>query len=325
VIEEIGTNLFRVEVPLPPPLAFVNSYILKGSKRSLIIDTGMRNDNCLKVLKQGLSAAGVKPEDADIFVTHAHIDHFGLFSMIAGKGSILYIGKRESMFLDKMLSGAMGAELENFLHLTNFPEKNVDEILPPRHKDEYLLTGRSITYLEDGDMLPPVGEYRLRAVTTPGHSKGHVCLYEPEKRILFSGDHILFDITPGISLRTETDNPLCDYLQSLSKVEALEVDLVLPGHREVFKGHRERITQLKVHHEERVAEVLATLGDETMDAYQMASLMTWSITDCEGWESWPLQQQFFATGEAFAHLRFLEVMGLVKKERRGRAIFYSRA
>jgi hypothetical protein len=99
----------------------------------------------------------------------------------------------------------------------------------------------------------------------------------------------------------------------------------LPGHREVFKGHQERIAQLKVHHEGRIAEVLSTLGKETMDAHQMASLMTWSITDCEGWESWPLQQQFFATGEAFAHLRFLEVQGLVKKERRGRTILYSRS
>ena len=64
------------------------------------------------------------------------------------------------------------------------------------------------------------------------------------KKILISGDHILSDITPNIQCWSDQEDPLKNYLASLDKVYQLDVDLVLPGHRRVFKNFRERISEL---------------------------------------------------------------------------------
>ena len=65
-----------------------------------------------------------------------------------------------------------------------------------------------------------------------------MCFYEEENKILISGDHILFDITPNITRWPELDNSLKVYLASLEKVKDLDVNLVLPGHRNMMSDHR---------------------------------------------------------------------------------------
>jgi glyoxylase-like metal-dependent hydrolase (beta-lactamase superfamily II) len=71
----------------------------------------------------------------------------------------------------------------------------------------------------------------------------------------------------------------------------LDVDLVLPGHRRLFRNHRERIAELKKHHRKRAKEVLQILDKGPMNAFQVASEMTWNIT-YESWEQFPVQGAF---------------------------------
>jgi glyoxylase-like metal-dependent hydrolase (beta-lactamase superfamily II) len=149
-----------------------------------------------------------------------------------------------------------------------------------------------------------------------------MCLYEPEKRILVAGDHILSDITPTIQLRSDNENPLKEYLSSLDKVHELNVDLVLPGHRSIFKNCRERIGELKHHHENRLKEILSILKGGAKNAYQVASQMTWDL-DYDSWDLFPLVQKWFATGEAIAHLKYLEEQGTIQKELKGEKIVFS--
>ena len=166
------------------------------------------------------------------------------------------------------------------------------------------------------------GPYRFTVVETPGHSPGHVCLYEPDRNILLAGDHLLGDITPNIGHWSETGNPLDDFLHSLAKVDALPIDLVLPGHRRLFRNCRDRIAELVDHHRRRADEVYVILAGGAMTAYQVASRMTWDMT-C-AWEQFPPPQKFFATGEALAHLRYLEVKGLITRQVDGELASYHR-
>jgi glyoxylase-like metal-dependent hydrolase (beta-lactamase superfamily II) len=171
-----------------------------------------------------------------------------------------------------------------------------------------------LTLLKDGDTLA-VGDYHLTCVQTPGHTQGHMCLYETAKKILFSGDHILIDITPNIQLWSDTENPLDEYLASLDKVLELDIELTLPGHRRLIHDCKGRIDELKRHHHHRADEVLALLKKGQGNAYQVAAGMTWDIA-CDTWEEFPVQQKWFATGEALAHLKYLEEQGLIKKRLR---------
>jgi glyoxylase-like metal-dependent hydrolase (beta-lactamase superfamily II) len=165
--------------------------------------------------------------------------------------------------------------------------------------------------LSDGDVIT-AGDFQFRCVATPGHTLGHMCLYEPDRRLLIAGDHILIDITPNIQCWSDRENPLDDYLKSLKKVAALDVVRTLPGHRRLMDDPRPRIAELQAHHRIRLEEVLKILVDGPRSAYDTAARMTWDI-QADNWEAFPVAQQWFATGEALSHLRYLEEAGKVTR------------
>jgi len=127
----------------------------------------------------------------------------------------------------------------------------------------------------------------LEVIWTPGHSPGHICLYEPQNQLLFAGDHILPKITPNISYHVQSgDNPLGDFLYALQKVQNLPVTKVLPAHEHVFRDLRGRIEEIRKHHDRRIEEIHRTIQEKPRVAYEIASQMTWDIPDltccCDG-------------------------------------------
>ena len=131
-----------------------------------------------------------------------------------------------------------------------------------------------ITGIEDGETRS-VGDYRFQCIHTPGHTPGHICLYEPDRKVLLAGDHILIDITPNIQCWSDEGDPLNRYIESLDRVYTLDVERVLPGHRRLFPTFRERIDGLKTHHQQRADEILEVLDGKTKTGYEVASMMTW--------------------------------------------------
>jgi glyoxylase-like metal-dependent hydrolase (beta-lactamase superfamily II) len=209
-----------------------------------------------------------------------------------------------------------------FASLNGFPEKELKEALEKHPGYRYSAKGNmKFTAPTEGTVMN-VGDYRFEYVETPGHTKGHTCLYEPERKILVAGDHILLDITPNISLWNYEQNLLKEYMTSLDKVGKLDVQLVLPGHRRIFGDSRKRIRELKEHHKTRTEEVLSILEKGAMNAYQIASHMSWDI-DCDSWDLFPVSQKWFATGEALAHLKYLDEKGIIRRETRGDKIEFS--
>jgi hypothetical protein len=82
-----------------------------------------------------------------------------------------------------------------------------------------------------------------------------------------------------------------------------------------------RIDELKVHHRERTAEVLDSLGSIFLNAHDVATGMTWAI-DCETWEDFSIAQKWFATGEAVAHLRYMEGEGKISRNTQQKIITF---
>ena len=100
MFEEILPNLYRVEVPLSgSPLQSLNSYIIRGTQRSLVIDTGWNREECRRALTSGLRELTVDLEVADFFITHAHADHSGLVSELATNVARIYIGWADAVDL----------------------------------------------------------------------------------------------------------------------------------------------------------------------------------------------------------------------------------
>ena len=72
----------------------------------------------------------------------------------------------------------------------------------------------------------------------------------------------------------------------------------------------------------RANEVLDVLDGGTKNSYQTAADMSWRIR-AKSWDDFPVMQKWFATGEAIAHLRYLEGKGMVERDERDGQIFYS--
>ncbi len=322
MIEEIMHDFYRIQIPLPLlELQSVNCYAIRGSARHLIIDTGMDNNSCRQAMEASLKKLEIDLERTDFFITHCHIDHFGLVASLVSQGSIIYISRHDADIVHRVGSGDIVSDWMTFIEASGFPEHNIENIFPPEGTRPYGPENAfPFIYLEDGDTLS-MGNYHFKCVETPGHTNGHMCLYEPQSKVFVAGDHLLNEITPGIHGFIHK-NPLKDYLLSLDKVAELDVRLVLPGHRSVFRNCKERIRALKAHHEERTREVISMLEESPKDAYDVASQMTWDV-HYDSWREFPLQQKFFATGEAFAHLRFLEENGSIMGHVKGKRIVYS--
>ncbi len=160
---------------------------------------------------------------------------------------------------------------------------------------------------EDGDR-PEVPGWDLTALWTPGHSPGHLCFWEGGNRLMLSGDHVLPRITPNIPFHPQAGvDPLGDFLRSLDRVATFDADEVLPAHEHRFVSLSGRVDELKAHHEQRFAEVVTAIKDGVTTAWDIAARMHWS-------RSWDRIDGFMrraAVGEAMAHLRALEVRGLV--------------
>jgi glyoxylase-like metal-dependent hydrolase (beta-lactamase superfamily II) len=320
MIEKISANLYRIEIPLPKsPLKALNSYVIKNAERNLIVDTGWDQEECLQAMRAGLKELGVDTGNTDFFITHLHADHFGLVPNLITNSSKIYFNQPDA---DRFRSGFRLDAFLNFARLNGYPEDELQKALQS-HPGLKFRAKENLAFhiLKEGDTIG-VGDYTFRCIETPGHTFGHMCLYELRKKIFVSGDHILNDITPNIQLWSDEWNPLKEYLESLDKVYELDIELVLPGHRGTFKNCKGRIQELKRHHQNRLDEIVSILGKGKMNAYRVASKMSWDIVS-DSWDLFPVSQKWFATGEAIAHLKYLKEKGVVRTEMRDRRRVFS--
>lgn len=321
MVKEILPGIFQIEVPLPRnPLRSLNSYLIRGKDRHLLVDTGFNWAECKAAQLEAIAELGLDWAEIDFFVTHVHGDHSGLVYALACPNSRVYCSQIDADILHASMTREYWLQI-NHIYLENgFP---ADLIGQQGETIRNFISGDELnfSFVQDGDQLE-IGPYHLVCIATPGHSPGHMCLYEPVHKFLLSGDHLLAGITSNITTWGDSGHDyLGDYLASLDKVDAMDIDLVLPGHRQLIHDHHARIGQLKQHHERRLAEILDILGPGPLNAYQVASKMHWDLI-YDSWEELPRFQRWFATGEAIAHLDHLvQRWQIVMTEAEGRHIY----
>jgi len=326
MIEQILPDIYRIEIPLPKsPLRSLNAYVIRGNERSLVVDTGWNHETCLHAMQFGLKELDIDLERTDFFITHLHADHIGLVGELMTPASRVYFGAFEASVAaaDVEQKKERVDQMFRTYVLHGFPEEELRRAVA-NHPGYRYVSPKAIhfTTLSDGDKIE-IGDYSFTSIETPGHSPGHICLYEPKEKILLSGDHILFDITPNITRWPEMEDSLGEYLRSLEKVYALDVKRVLPGHRSLMSNHRERIDALREHHDRRLREALEAVSNGGKTAWEVAPHLSWDIA-VRSWEQFPTVQKWFALGETIAHLKHLEARGKVVSKEQGDRIVFSK-
>lgn len=321
MIKEVLPNIFQIKVPLPHnPLGHLNAYLIKSCEKTLLIDTGLNAQEAFEALCHSLSEAGVEPQTlTDILFTHFHIDHVGMIPRFKRLSENLNLWIHQ---IEKEFSRSIVEDFSNYLNgmkrfliVSDAPASfadNLQKFHPAFFTPEaYEEIARTAYPLFDGQKIS-VGDYYFQVLWTPGHSPGHICLYEPTFKALISGDHVLPTITPHVSQFMANTNPLEDYLESLGKVEKLDVKLVLPAHERSFQNLSDRVEQLRNHHKQRLKEILNHLSAGSLTPYDLASKIQWNV-NYKSWNNFPQFQKYLALGETMSHLTFLEKKGFVKR------------
>lgn len=319
-MEEVRPGIFKVEVPLPgTPLKSLNVYIIKGESKALLIDTGFHDPVCAQALYSALDELQIPISQLRLFLTHLHSDHSGLAPELNQSGVEVLMGATDGALFNYMTTEAYLDSLQGTVQRMDLVKDGLDFHLHPGYK---YLPRHAIQYtaLKEGDRVE-IGPYRFKVIDIPGHTPGHIALYEQEARILISGDHILDPITPNIAFWGVEQDILQVYFDSLEKVRALEVDWVLTAHRRVIRNHRERIDILREHHRERLGEILEIIGEDWISVRDIASRMEWAIRAAD-WEGFPGPQKWFASSEALSHLEHLHATGRAERREMEGILFY---
>lgn len=315
-------DIRRLVVPTPFPVGPANCYVLLGSPL-VLVDTGPSTPSAREALERGLAGLGLGfPDIEAIWLTHPHIDHYGLADEVARLSGAPVVAHAEAVprLAGKLHQGKAGEKeaLEGLLVQAGAPEAFGRDLLRQwASADTLAATVKADKTLEDGDLVTG-GGVAWRAISTPGHSPGSLCYYDPGSRCLLSGDHLLPHISSNAIMEFTEAGPgagsaprlvrvrsLEIYIRALRKIEALDVREVFPGHGEPFTGHRELIARRMRHYERRkdaIAKVLRDKGPST--AFGLARTLFPKQDQIIG--------QFLALSEVLGHLDLLETDGRVE-------------
>ncbi|MBG0832210.1 MBL fold metallo-hydrolase [Planomonospora sp. ID67723] len=312
---DLGGGVWSVPVPIPGnPLGYTLVYLIESPAGPVLVDAGWNHPDAWLALRDGMGAAGVDVREVrGVVVTHFHPDHAGLAGQVREEsGAWIAMHEADAALVRLMHEFEDGAHRDfqaDMLKRAGADAVEVEEAAAHRPRPPAV---PDLT-LRDGDLVDLPGR-RLRVVWTPGHTPGHVCLHLADADRLFTGDHVLPGITPHVGVypydRADVD-PLGDFLASLRKVAGLGGLEALPAHEWAFPDAGARAMEILAHHEEKL-QALAVLLEGAggpLTIWETAGRMTWN----RPWEELPAMLRGMAAGEAAAHLRALEVRGVIRR------------
>ncbi|MFF4847520.1 MBL fold metallo-hydrolase [Streptomyces sp. NPDC001194] len=326
-VTDHGGGVRGIKVPIPDnPLGHTLVHVLDTDRGPVLVDTGWDDPESWDTLVAGLGALGVAIADVHgVVITHHHPDHHGLSGRVReASGAWIAMHAADTEVVVRTRSAEPGTWFDYMsgkLAAAGAPEEHIAPLRAARASGRIRTLPGLRAAVPDREIVPgellPLAGRRLRAIWTPGHTPGHVCLHLEERHPanlpgngrLFSGDHLLPGISPHIGLYEDPSSelvtdPLGDYLDSLERIGRLDPAEVLPAHQHAFTDAPARVRELLHHHEERLTGLRELLA-EPLTPWELAERMEWN----RPWEQIPYGSRNIAVSEAEAHLRRLVKQG----------------
>jgi glyoxylase-like metal-dependent hydrolase (beta-lactamase superfamily II) len=330
-VTEVVPGLHRLALPLGiHGVPTVSAYLISDDTGDTLVDCGIAVDDGraeppgdgTEALAAALQACGSSLEQvARLVVTHAHIDHFGLAGeLVRRSGGELWMHSATRLDLAKYADPDEAVDqralmlADHGLYGPQLTESSAGlrdwiPVMPS--------VGTPTTFLEGGEQIAAGGR-DWEVLHTPGHSPGHVCLWNASERLLCSGDHLLQVVSPPVTFeRGFGADPMGAYLDSLERVRALEPDLVLPGHGTPFHGGARRAETIARGKWRRLTQVRELVETRERTATELTDeLFRTPLTGA---------QRHFAMAEVLADLAYYDVRGTLSRVRRPDGVFVWRS
>ena len=308
----ILNGVHQIKTPGPGSASWsTNVYAIEGGDGHILVDSGWDSQESLWALQEGMKAANLKLRDIKkVVITHIHPDHYGLstkIKQICGAQVAIHRIDADFIFPRYKDFADLTNKTEELLRQNGVPADELPQLTEASlWMNKYVTPDSPEVILEDGDIISN-DSFEFEVLWTPGHSPGHVCLYERGKKFIITGDHVLYDTTPHVGFNPQSgDNPLGDYISSLKKLESLKVHFILPGHGPVFNALGLRIDKILQHHEERKRAIMRSLNNGLQTAYAIAQKIPWMVNGGDiAFRDLPVWDKRMAVTETLAHLKLL--------------------
>ena len=273
--EKLLPGVWRLRLPLPwPGVPHCNAWAVASGDGIVLFDTGMHEPGSMANLERALDMVGLKVEHVRLLVcTHAHSDHYGQAATIverAGCELWMHPDHRHMTAAVDDPDAAFERRME-VARSAGVPEEPLRRLAEARRGQSFGLAGivAPARDLVDGvTVATDLGDWTV--VETPGHAPSHVCLWQPERRLLISGDHLLGRVSPYYDYGHSPD-PAGEFLASLDRVEVLGARLCLPGHGRTFTDVQGHIAANR----ELIAQRLGAIEDVLRDGRADDRLRRW--------------------------------------------------
>jgi glyoxylase-like metal-dependent hydrolase (beta-lactamase superfamily II) len=330
--EEID-GVFRIKVDVPFQVKFVCSYLFELAGQHILIDAGFNSPSWKKKFIQEIKNIGLNIEDINIcIITHNHLDHIGLIKDFKHKNPDMKIVMHNitNKILKWETDKSNKEDIEREAIRISIEMKNYG-----LSEEERVRIVQFFTYwpklrnyqtpdeiVNDGDKLLD----DLEIIWTPGHSFGHICVFDNKSKYLFSGDHILSRITPHIGnfiipdfLANEYENynfnnVLDQYLQSLDRIDKLNPKIIFPAHQEIIYNPHERINAIKDHHTKRLNDISQVIKNNPLTPRKISQIHFGEDLD--------EINSYMALSEVLGHLLYLEDLGKIDKLEKNGKFYY---
>ena len=292
--DRVLPGIWRIRLPLPwPGVPHVNAWAIEARSGDgiVLVDTGISEEGAFEELERTLRLTGHRISDIELLVcTHAHSDHYGLAApIVEAAGCELWMHPNHAHMtraasnperaLERRIEVARqsGVPLEP---LRRWAEERRDQqpgiagVVEPARD---LVTGVEVE----------TGAGSWTVYETPGHAPSHVSLFQPGRRLLISGDHLLGRVSLYFDFGW-TQDPVAEFLTGLDTVDDLDARLCLPGHGRPFGDVRAHVQANRQEIAERLERTLEALGSEEATAYELVPrifgedldrmFMTWVLT-----------------------------------------------
>ncbi|MFX1275764.1 MAG: MBL fold metallo-hydrolase [Promethearchaeota archaeon] len=329
-------DVYRIKIDVPFAVRYVCVYLFDVDDKKVLIDAGLNMGKWDEVFYSLLEDLKLTISDIDYcIVTHRHIDHVGLIKSFKRKNPNIQILMHD-ITEQNLKWESDGSNHETIDKIAKESSKllikyGMPEVFERRMFNMISMWAKMTRYqkpdkvLQNGDeIIFPTN--KLKTIWTPGHSMGHICIFDNNKKYLYSGDHILSRITPHIGnflinpdLKVKCDidfnDILAHYLKSLDVISDLNPKIIFPAHQDVIYNPQERINEIKLHHEKRLKEISSLIENKPMTPFEISKIHFGEDLDDIN--------SYLALSEVLGHLIYLENQEKVTRIERDEKFYFS--